>query len=755
MVEEALKECTYPKVRALFEEIRLQFKGFDGKKFADKMEVLLKVKSIFEEIEDLLKTSDRDVWDISIREVKGVGPKIARLLEKKGIKTVGDALMNLPLRYENRKDMKKFFQIKPGEWVTALGQVLKVEEVFYPKSGRRVLEVLLSDGTGFILAKWFQGWEYLKKLLKVGTKLMFSGEIKGYFEQKEIHHPDIEILKEEKENTVHFGRIVPIYSQTEDLKQRKIRSLMYKIVNDYAPWAKTCVPLEIEVGLDLPPFSESLFEVHFPSSSKYLRELMNGTSPYHKRLAFEELFLLEVAIALRKESLKRASGIPLNTSDLRMLDQFIQALPFSLTQAQKKAIEEIKADLSKPHPMYRLLQGDVGSGKTVVAICGALIAIENGYQAAIMAPTEILAEQHFETVLNLTKGFPIEVALLTSKIRGAEREKALKGISQGQVHIVVGTHALIQEGVSFKGLGFSVIDEQHRFGVLQRMRLYQKGPNPHLLVMTATPIPRTLALTLYGDMEISVLDQMPEGRSTVETHLFGENEREGAYQILEDEVKKGHQAYVVYPLIEGSEEMDIRNVKEGFRELKRKYPQWRIGLLHGKMRPQEKERVMRDFKENKIQVLVSTTVIEVGIDVPNATVMLVEESQRFGLAQLHQLRGRVGRGLYPSYCLLVARGQLSEEAEKRLNFMKENGDGFKIAEADLILRGPGEILGTKQWGIPKFKVVELPRDLDLFFLARKEAFKLVQQDPNLNHHRALRDMVIKRLGERLIFVNIG
>jgi len=755
MVEEALRECTHPKVKELFEEIKLQFEGFDGKDFADKMEVLLKVKSIFEEIEYLLKTSDRDVWEISIREIKGVGPKIARLLEKKGIKTVWDALMNLPLRYENRKDMKKFFQIKPGEWVTALGQVLKVEEVLYPKSGKKVLEVLLSDGTGFILAKWFQGWDYLKKVLRVGTKLMFSGEIKGYFEQKEVHHPDIEILKEEKEDTIHFGRIVPIYSQTEDLKQRRIRSLMYKIVTDYATRAKTCVPLEIEMRLDLPSFSESLLEIHFPSSSKYLRELMNGTSPYHKRLAFEELFLLEVAIALKKESLKRTPGIPLNTADLKMLNQFIQALPFSLTQAQKKAIEEIKSDLSKPHPMYRLLQGDVGSGKTVVAICGALIAIENGYQAAIMAPTEILAEQHFETVLSLAKGLPIKVKLLTSKIRGSEREKTLRDISEGRVHIIVGTHALIQEGVSFKALGFAVVDEQHRFGVLQRVRLYQKGLNPHLLVMTATPIPRTLALTLYGDMEISVLDQMPEGRGTVETHLFGENERERAYQILEEEVKKGHQGYVIYPLIEGSEEMDIKNVKEGFQELKRKYPQWRVGLLHGKMRPHEKEKIMRDFKDNKIQVLVSTTVIEVGIDVPNATVMLVEEAQRFGLAQLHQLRGRVGRGLYPSYCLLVARGQLSEEAERRLKFMKENRDGFKIAEADLILRGPGEILGTKQWGIPKFKVVELPRDLELFLLARREAFKLVKQDPTLQRHKALRDIVIKRLGERLAFVNIG
>jgi ATP-dependent DNA helicase RecG len=754
-VEEAIKECRYPEAKALFEEIRVQFKDFDTKGLTEKKEVLLKAKSIMEEIEDLLKTSELDVWDIPIREVKGVGPKIARLLEKKGIKTVWDALMNLPLRYENRKDLKKFFQIKPGEWVTAFGQVLKVEEVTYPKSSKKVLEVLLSDGTGFILAKWFQGWDYLKRILKVGTKLMFSGEIKGYFEQKEIHHPDIEIIQEDKEQSLHFGRIVPIYSQTENLKQRRMRSLMYKIVNEYATRAKTCVPLEIEVGLDLPSFSESILEIHFPSSSKYLRELTDRTSPYHKRLAFEELFLLEVGIALRKEGLKRTPGIILNTTDLKMLDQFIQALPFSLTQAQKKAIEEIKADLSKPHPMYRLLQGDVGSGKTVVALCGALIAIENGYQAAIMAPTEILAEQHFETVLNLTKGLPLKVALLTSKIRGSEREKALRDISEGRIQIIVGTHALIQEGVSFKALGFAVIDEQHRFGVIQRGRLYQKGPNPHLLVMTATPIPRTLALTLYGDMEISILDEMPEGRSTIETHIFRENERERAYQILEEEVKKGHQGYVVYPLIEGSEETDTKNVKEGFRELKRKYPQWRIGLLHGKMRPQEKERIMRDFKENKIQVLVSTTVIEVGIDVPNATVMLVEEAQRFGLAQLHQLRGRVGRGPYPSYCLLVARGQLSEEAEKRLNFMKENRDGFKIAEADLILRGPGEILGTKQWGIPKFKVVELPRDLELFFLARREAFKLVQQDPTLQRHKALRDIVIKRLGERLTFVNIG
>lgn len=446
----------------------------------------------------------------------------------------------------------------------------------------------------------------------------------------------------------------------------------------------------------------------------------------------------------------------MRTEGVELLDRFLRGLPFRLTRAQQRVLEEIKGDLAGPHPMYRLLQGDVGSGKTVVALCGALVAVDNGYQAAIMAPTEILAEQHFGTTTELTSGLGLRIALLTSRVRGRQRERLLEEVAEGRVQVLIGTHALIQEGVAFQNLGFVVVDEQHRFGVLQRARLYQKGQHPHLLVMTATPIPRTLAMTLYGDMEVSILDEMPPGRGLITTRVFIDD-REEAYRILEKEVEKGNQAYVVYPLIEESEQLDLQNAKEGAEHLRRRYPRWRIGLIHGRMPSEEKEKVMRAFKAGEIQILVSTTVIEVGIDVPTATVMLVEDAHRFGLAQLHQLRGRVGRGPHPSYCLLLARGDLGEEAKRRLQVMEETRDGFRIAEEDLVLRGPGDILGVRQWGLPRFTVAELPRDLKLLMLARREAFRLVKEDPGLNrpNHRFLKETVLRLYGDRLDLANIG
>ncbi|RLA82493.1 MAG: ATP-dependent DNA helicase RecG, partial [Deltaproteobacteria bacterium] len=631
-----------PEVRELLQELMERFQGYEGLSPHYKRQVLERAHEILVEIDGIIRGADIKMWEVPLGQIRGIGPKTSRILQKRGFSTLGDLLFNLPLRYEDRRELKRFFRISPGEWVTALGQVLSVEEVQYPKSGRKVLEVLLGDGTGFIVAKWFQGWEYLKRTLKVGTKVIFSGEVKGYFEQKEVHHPDIEVLTDETERSIHFGRIVPVYSQTEGLRQRRIRSIMYRVIADYAPRMKSPIPFEVEARCGLVPFEEAIREVHFPSSSRHLRELQAGTSPYHRRMAFEELFLLEVALALKRQGIKKAQGIRLETQGVGILEEFLKRLPFPLTRAQRRALGEIKSDLCRPHPMYRLLQGDVGSGKTVVALCGALIAIGNGYQAAMMAPTEILAEQHFQTISELTGGLGVRFALLTSKIRGRERERILREVAEGGIQLLVGTHALIQEGIAFRDLAFVVVDEQHRFGVLQRARLYQKGRDPHLLVMTATPIPRTLAMTLYGDMEVSVLDEMPPGRGTVTTKIFEESERDEAYRILEEEVKKGRQGYVVYPLIEESEQMDLKNAKEGARWLQDRYPFWKVGLIHGRMPSEEKERTMRAFKAGQIQVLVSTTVVEVGIDVPNATVMIVEEAQRFGLAQLHQLRGRVG-----------------------------------------------------------------------------------------------------------------
>lgn len=757
LVRRALDSDPPPSEREVFEKLEGLFEDFEKKSFEEKREVILSAKALLDKYESSLK-EEKGKWSARpLEEVKGIGPRTSRILRKRGIETIRDLLFFLPLRYEDRRELKKFFQILPGQWVTSVGQVLSIDVVQYPKSGKKVLEVLLGDGTGFILAKWFQGWDYLKRTLRVGQRVLFSGEVKGYFEQKEVIHPDIEILDDHKGPSIHFGRVVPVYSQSEGLKQKRLRSIMYQVVTHYASKISSPIPLEVEARLGLPPLEEALKEVHFPSDRTDLRELQAGTSPYHRRIAFEELFLLEVALALKRQGMKRAQGPIMRTERVELLDRFLKGLPFELTRAQRRVLDELRKDLSGPHPMYRLLQGDVGSGKTVVALCGAMIAIENGYQVAFMAPTEILAEQHFQTALELTSPLGLRVALLTSKVKGRDRERIIEETANGRVSILIGTHALIQEGVSFGDLGLVVVDEQHRFGVLQRAKLYQKGRHPHLLVMTATPIPRTLAMTLYGDMEVSVLDQMPPGRGNITTKVFFESEREEAYRILEEEVQKGNQAYVVYPLIEESEQMALQNAKEGAEALRKRYPTWRIGLLHGRMPSEEKEKVMRAFKTGEIQVLVSTTVIEVGIDVPRATVMLVEEAHRFGLAQLHQLRGRVGRGPHPSYCLLLARGDLGDVARRRLQVMEETRDGFRIAEEDLILRGPGDLLGVRQWGLPKFRVAELPRDLKLLMLARREAFRLVKEDPGLNrsNHRFLKQMVFDLYGDKLDLANIG
>lgn len=746
------------EIRGLIERLRGLFKGFDQKEEQEKKRVILEAKMLLEEIGAHLEAQEKvDLWKVPLNVVKGVGRKTYELFRRKGLLTVEDALWNLPLRYEDRTEIKKLFQLTPGEWGTAVGKVLAVKEVTYPRSRRKVLAVLIGDDTGFLIAKWFQGWDYLKRVLRVGTRVVLSGEIKGFGDQKEVLHPDLEVLDEEGDLSIHFGRIVPVYSSSEGLKQKRMRSIMYEVVSRFASKVRSAVPLEVEVRCGLLPLDKALREVHFPSDPKELENLQRGVSPYHQRLAFEELFLLELALALKRQEIKKAKGIAMRADGVKLLEDFIRGLPFQLTEAQWRVLGEIKQDLSKPYPMYRLLQGDVGSGKTVVALAASVICIANGYQVAMMAPTEILAEQHFQTAKDLLTPLGIKVAILTSRIKGVERNVLLGDVALGEVGIVVGTHALIQEEVRFRKLGLVIVDEQHRFGVLQRAKLYQKGETPHLLVMTATPIPRTLAMTLYGDMEISVIDQMPPHKAPVETFLFWEGQAEKAYEILAREVQKGRQAYVIYPLIEDSEQLDLKNAKDGARNLSKKYPRFKVALIHGRMRQDEKNQIMDSFRKGEIQILVSTTIVEVGIDVPNATVVLVEEAQRFGLAQLHQLRGRVGRGPYPSYCLLIARGDLTEEAKRRLKIMEETNDGFRIAEEDLAIRGPGDIMGIRQWGQMKFKVAELPRDLRLLLLARREAFRLIKDDPTLDapHHRWLKELVIQKWGERLDLATIG
>jgi ATP-dependent DNA helicase RecG len=556
---------------------------------------------------------------------------------------------------------------------------------------------------------------------------------------------------------LYFKRIVPIYSETEGLYQRTLRRLLKSIVDGYSDELTSPIPAEIVERQDLIDFSEAFKRVHFPPDGESIEKLNLQRSDGHRRIIFDEFFFLELGLALKKRGVALETGISFKTGGT-LSQKLLNQLSFQLTRAQERALAEIVEDMEKSHPMNRLIQGDVGSGKTIVALLASLRAVEFGYQAAIMAPTEVLAEQHYLTIHRWVEPLGVGVALLTSNIKGSEREEIYDRIRRGEVQIVIGTHAVIQEQVEFYRLGLAIIDEQHKFGVVQRGLLKKKGGNPDVLVMTATPIPRTLAMTIYGDLDISLIDEMPPGRMPVETRVFPESARNRVYRIVEEEVKKGRQVFIVYPLVEESEKLDLRDATQMAEHLQKDvFPGFRIGLLHGRMKSDEKEAIMGEFKERTIHILVATTVIEVGIDIPNASVMVVEHAERFGLSQLHQLRGRIGRGQYPSKCILLAQYRSSEEAKIRLRAMEQTNDGFKIAEQDLELRGPGEFFGIRQSGLPDFRVAHLIRDTPILIEARREAFRLVQGDPDLEKpsHSALKDVLKKRWKGRLELATIG
>jgi ATP-dependent DNA helicase RecG len=694
-----------------------------------------------------------------IQYVKGVGPKLAKLFEKKGILTVEDALYFLPRCYEDRSNLKKISELKAGRKETGLGEILLSGIAFYQSRKKRVFEAVVGDGSGTITLKWFRGNErYLRERFKKGRQLIFSGEVRWFNYQREIHHPDVEIVDGDMEKDyLNFKRIVPIYSETEGLYQRTLRRLMKTILDGYGDELSSPIPPEMVERQDLIDFSEAFRKVHFPPEGEPIDALNLQRSDGHRRIIFDEFFFLELGMALKKRGVTLETGISFKT-DGALVQRLLNLLSFQLTRAQKKVLAEIKEDLEKPHPMNRLIQGDVGSGKTVVALLTSLYVVECGYQAAIMAPTEVLAEQHFLNLHRWVEPLGVKVALLTSSIKGSEREGLYQSIRNGDIHLVVGTHAVIQETVEFKRLGLAVVDEQHKFGVVQRGLLKKKGGNPDVLVMTATPIPRTLAMTIYGDLDVSLIDEMPPGRMPVETKVYPEPARAKVYRIVEEEVKKGRQAFVVYPLIEESEKLDLKDATRMAEHLQKEvFPAFRIGLLHGRMKSDEKEATMMEVKEGKIQILVATTVIEVGIDIPNASVMVVEHAERFGLSQLHQLRGRIGRGRYPSKCILLAQYRSSEEAKVRLRAMEKTTDGFKIAEEDLALRGPGEFFGIRQSGLPDFRVAHIPRDTPILIEARKEAFRLVQEDPELVRpsHAGLKDILIKRWKGKMELATIG
>jgi ATP-dependent DNA helicase RecG len=695
---------------------------------------------------------------LPVQFIKGVGPKISALLEKKGLKTVEDLLYFIPRRYEDRRTVKDIKSASFGARETVIGNVEQIGTRFYGR--RRVYEVTIDDGTGVLTAKWFKGnHAYLRKIFKKGMRVIMTGEVSSYLFSKDMVHPDFEILDDDESgaNLLHFKRIVPVYSETEGLHQKYIRRIMDHVVNTYSHHIISPIPEEICTNRRLDNIHDSVRSLHFPAVNDDVEAFNDMRSRAHRRIIYDEFFFLQLGIALKRKGNILDKGIAFKTGGT-LLNTFYTILPFALTAAQKRVIREIEADMEKPCGMNRLLQGDVGCGKTAVSMAAMITACENGYQAAIMAPTEILAEQHYSRINDWADRLGLQVVLLTSGTKNAERKKISEKIKKGEIHITIGTHALIQEEVIFRNLGFVVVDEQHRFGVLQRATLRQKGVNPDVLVMTATPIPRTLAMTVYGDLDISVIDEFPPGRKEIRTKVFFEDQRARVYDIIRMEVKKGNQVFIVYPLVEESENLDLKDATRMAEHLSSEiFPDYRVGLIHGRMKGKEKDQVMTGFIKKEIDILVSTTVIEVGIDIPQASLMVIEHAERFGLSQLHQLRGRVGRSDIPSYCILMSQYKRTEDSRKRLSAMEQTNDGFKIAEEDLAIRGPGEFMGTRQSGIPDFRVAHILRDVYILNEAKADAFSLIERDPLLEkeEHAPLKEILLRRWGGRLELAKTG
>jgi len=734
--------------------------------------------------------SSADLWNIPIQFARGVGPKRAQLLERLGIRTVEDALWFLPWRYEDRSVITPVGQLVPGNPATVCGTVHSSRLKRAARRRLSILEVTVEDATGTIQAVFFNQ-PYLETQLKPGQRVMLSGVVsaghKGWADLG-MDSPHYEVLGDEHETPLHVGRIVPIYHETRGLTSRHLRTIVKGLLDQYAAGLEEVLPDFLRTELDLPPIRTALPDVHFPTPPRrqvtqtFLATLERGTTPAHRRLAFEEFFVLELALAMRQRTVKEeVKGIRFDTGT-QLAARLRALLPFQLTAAQERVLAEIQRDMASLQPMNRLIQGDVGCGKTVVALMAMVIACGSGYQAALMVPTEILAEQHYLNLRPLLDALGLTALLLKNGGSAKAKAAALAQIEAGGAHVVIGTHALIQKGVQFARLGLAVIDEQHKFGVLQRKTLLEKGYHPDVLVMTATPIPRTLAMTVYGDLDLSVIDALPPGRRPVRTWLLDDTQRRRAYQVLQDEVQAGRQGYIVYPLVDESEKVDLQAAIQAAERLQAKELRHvRVGLLHGRLKAEEKERTMAAFKAGVIQVLVATTVIEVGVDVPNATVILVEHAERFGLAQLHQLRGRVGRSALQSFCLLLAsgrRGSANSDEEshgrpqgrikasmgnrtsvsrQRLEALVKSTDGFVIAEEDLRIRGPGEFFGVRQWGVPEFRVANLIRDGALLEQARQAAFTLLAADPRLAdpRHRALGAAMLRRWKDKLDLASVS
>lgn len=692
-----------------------------------------------------LKTKPETSIDTPVQYLKGVGPARARLLQRLGIKTLHDVFYYIPWRYEDRRVIKRLSDLKYGHPETTMGEVISGRVITTTRKKLKIFELTVTDGSAILHCKWFNQ-PYLEKYFKKGQKVILSGVLKpcSYSASAlEMENPVFELI--DKDNRfIHTSRIVPVYKATEGMSPKQLRTLMYNLINNHTGMIKDYIPEDIVIRNRLMPLEWAIREVHFPKETSDIDSLNRGLSPAHRRLAFDELFLLELGIALLKRRESTEHGISFRDGG-QLVNRFIQSLPFKLTSAQNRVIEQIRVDMESHLPMNRLVHGDVGCGKTVVALTSMLRAVGCGYQSCLMAPTEILAGQHYINIHRMVDGLGLNVVLLTSGVK----EKPFEDILSGDAHIIIGTHALIQEKVRFRRLGLAVIDEQHRFGVVQRANLRRKGINPDILIMTATPIPRTLALTLYGDLDISIIDELPPGRRPVKTRILFPTQKEKIYSLIEGELSKGRQAYIVYPLIEGSEKLDLKTAIDGAEAFKRIFPHRRVGLVHGRMSTSDRESIMLRFKSGEIDILVATTVIEVGVDVPNASLMLIVHAERFGLAQLHQLRGRIGRGNYESYCILLAYPPFSDEARQRLKAMESTSDGFRIAEEDLVIRGPGEFFGTRQSGMPDLNVANIIRDVNLLEISRRESFVLADSDPQLKGYPLLREALNRRWMGRL------
>lgn len=654
-----------------------------------------------------------------VQYIKGIGPRRSSYFKKINIETVNDLLFLIPRRYVDYSEIHRIRDIKINDEATVMGTI-KAIDVQRTRHRGQIVKVLLADESDTIAVKWFNRPD-LKKRLKIGDSLLVSGKV-TFFYGRQFINPIYEIITKQEANRTQ-GSIIPIYPMTEKLGLWDIKRAVKICVDECLDDICETLPVSLLEKNNLMALPQAIRNLHFPNN---LQEAFAA----RRRLVYDEFFFFELILAKRRSMVKNAKGISLNDQGI-LTRRLIDALSFELTKGQVDVIKSITDDMAKPRPMNRLLQGDVGAGKTIVALYAMLVSVENGYQSALMAPTEILAEQHFIGLSGILKKLEIEAVLLTSSIKADERKQTLGKISSGNAQIIFGTHALIEEEIKFAKLGLVVVDEQHRFGVMQRAALVNKGINPDFLVLSATPIPRTLALTLYGDLDISILKDKPPRRGEVVTKIIKGNKKADIYTFVKKELTKGRQAFVICPLIEKSEKLDLKSVEEVYQEVILIFRDYSVGVIHGRLKSSERRDIMNDFRTGQLDILIATTVVEVGVDIPNASIMLIEHPERFGLAQLHQLRGRIGRGTERSHCFLFLDRYVAPETYERIAYFEKNNDGFALAQKDITLRGPGEILGKKQHGLPDLKIGDLEDDKDLLFLARDDAFSAIADDAEM------------------------